>query len=81
MTVRRVKCEAGLTLIEAVISTAILPITILGASVFRYNPALCARKADLQVSAARIALLLCESRRAANNANTREINLCLLFKN
>lgn len=69
MTVKRVKYEAGLTLIETAIATVILIIIILGASVFRYSAALGARKADLQVAASRTALLLCEGWRAVSDAD------------
>ena len=70
MTVKQVKYSAGLTLVETAIATVILLIAILGACAFRYNAALCARKADKQAVAARTALLLCEGWRAASDANS-----------
>jgi hypothetical protein len=51
------------------IATVILLIAVLGASIFRYDSALSARKADLQATAARTALLLCESWRAVHDSN------------
>ncbi len=61
---------AGLTLVEVMAAMAVLAIVSLGASAFRYHAALGARKADLQTTAARTALLLCESWRGASNPNT-----------
>ena len=52
------------------LATVILIIAILGASSFRYHAALGARKADLQATAARTALLLCESWRGVGDPNT-----------
>ncbi len=69
MTVKRHNPEAGLTLIEIAVATVILLIVILGASAFRYNAALGARKADLRAAAGRTALLLCEGWRAVSDAN------------
>lgn len=70
MAVRRRKYRAGLTFVEMMIATVILLIAVLGASAFRYDSALSARKADLQATAARTALLLCESWRAVSDSNT-----------
>ena len=70
VTFKRHKYEAGLTLVEVLISGVILMIAILGTVAFRYNAALGARKADLYVAAARTALLLSEGWRAADEPNT-----------
>lgn len=70
MAVKRRKYPAGLTFVEIMIASAILIIAVLGASVFRYDSALSARKADLQATAARAALLLCESWRGASEPNS-----------
>ncbi len=61
---------AGLTLVEVMAAMAVLAIAALGASAFRYHAALGARKADLQTTAARTALLLCESWRGVSNPST-----------
>lgn len=61
MIVKRHKTIAGFTLIEVMISATIFVVAVLGTSAYRYTAALDARKADLQTSGARIALLLCES--------------------
>lgn len=60
MTVVQPKHKAGFTLIEIAIATVIFVVIILGTSAFRYTAALAARKADLQIAAARAALLLCK---------------------
>ncbi len=70
MIIKRPKSAAGFTLIEIMLATVILIIAILGASSFRYHAALGARKADLQATAARTALLLCESWRGVGDPNT-----------
>ncbi|MHC4482767.1 MAG: type IV pilus modification PilV family protein [Planctomycetota bacterium] len=70
MTAKRRKYPAGLTFIEIIIATVVLVIAVLGTSAFRYSTALSARKADLQATAARTALLLCESWRGASDPCT-----------
>jgi prepilin-type N-terminal cleavage/methylation domain-containing protein len=70
MTVKRPRLVAGFTLIEIMIATVVLLIAVLGTSAFRYTAALGARKADLQTTAARMALLLCESWRGVEGIET-----------
>jgi hypothetical protein len=70
MTAKRRKYPAGLTFIEMTIATVVLVIAVLGTSAFRYSTALSARKADLQATAARTALLLCESWRGVSDPCT-----------
>ena len=67
--VKRPGFQAGLTLVEVLTSCVILTIAVLGTAAFRYNAALAARHADLQIAAARVALLLSEGWRAASDAN------------
>ena len=67
--IKRPGFTAGLTLVEVMVAVAILAIAALGASAFRYHAALAARTADLQTTAARTALLLCESWRGASDPN------------
>jgi len=61
MAVKRPKFAAALTLIEVMAAIVVLAVAVLGASGYRYFAVLDARKADVQITAARIALLLCES--------------------
>lgn len=70
MTVKRRKLSRGFTLIEITLAAVILVIAVMGASAFRYHAALDARKTDLQIGAARTALLLCESWRGVSDPNT-----------
>ncbi len=58
MITKRAKLSPAATLIEIIIAILILSITILTASGFRYNAAMDARKADVQITAARLASLL-----------------------
>jgi prepilin-type N-terminal cleavage/methylation domain-containing protein len=57
---KRAKSKKAFTIIEVVIAITVLLIAILGTSAYRYYAALSARRADLHISAARTALLLCE---------------------
>ena len=59
--VNRRKSAAALTLVEAIVTIVVLLIAVLGAMGFRYYCTLDARKADLQVTAGRLGLLLLES--------------------
>lgn len=69
MKTKRRKFHSGLTFIEILLASAILLIAIVGTAAFRYNAALGARKADLRSTAARTALLLCESWRGSADPN------------
>lgn len=60
MIVKRRKSENAFTLIEIMIATIIIVIAVMGTSAFRYNTILFARQTDVEMTAARIALLLCE---------------------
>ena len=51
----------GVSLVSTMVAVVILLIALIGTSSFRYCAALDARRADAQTSAARIALMLCES--------------------
>ncbi|MHC4624696.1 MAG: type IV pilus modification PilV family protein [Planctomycetota bacterium] len=70
MANKRRKYRAALTFIEIMIATVILLVAVLGTSAFRYSTALNARMADLQATASRIGLLLCESWRGSSDPNT-----------
>ncbi|MHC4507972.1 MAG: type IV pilus modification PilV family protein [Planctomycetota bacterium] len=51
----------GMSLVGAMVAVVILLIALIGTSSFRYCAAMDARKADAQTTAARVALMLCES--------------------
>jgi len=61
MVFRQPKSPAGITLIEVMAAIVIISIAVLGTSGYRYYSALDARKASVQSTAARIALLLSEN--------------------
>jgi len=65
MKPRQGKTRSGLTLIEVMFAVTLLVIGILGAMMFRYYSALDARKADIQVGADRVALLILEGWKGA----------------
>ena len=60
----------GLTLIEVMVAAVVIVVAVLGAMAFRYVTALDARKADIQISAARVGLLLLEGWKAEKGVNT-----------
>ncbi len=57
----RTNNKTGLTLIEVMVAMVILMVAGLGALAFRYYCSLDARKADIQITAARIGTMLLES--------------------
>lgn len=61
MGAKRPKSRTGITLIEVMGAIVIITIAVLGASGYRYYSALDARKAAVQSTAARVALLLSEN--------------------
>jgi Tfp pilus assembly protein PilV len=62
MAFRRPKTLAAVTLIEVMAAIVMVSVAVLGASGYRYYSALDAKRANMQSTAARIALLLCENR-------------------
>jgi len=64
--------QSGLTIIEIMIATVIFLITVLGTSALRYHSTMAAHKARLQATAARTALLLCETWRGLADPNDFE---------
>ena len=70
MATKYFKRYKGLTLVEVMISVLILSVAVIGAAGYRYYAALDARKAAVEITAARIALLLCESWRGVKGAET-----------
>lgn len=65
-----IRRRRGMSLVGAMVAVVILLIALIGTSSFRYCAALDARRADAQTSAARIALMLCESWSGVNGALT-----------
>jgi Tfp pilus assembly protein PilV len=60
----------GFSLLDVIIASVVLIIAILGTASYRYHSALDERKAAMQNSAARAALLLCESWRGVKGDTT-----------
>ena len=54
-------CDSGVSIVEATIALVILAIAILGAINFKYFSSLDVKRSNLHDSAARVALMLCES--------------------
>lgn len=61
---------AGLTFIEIIIASVVLIVAVMGTSAYRYNATLDLRKAKLQTTAARTAVLLCESWCGSSDPNS-----------
>lgn len=61
MTIRKCTCHNGTSLVEAMVAITVLSIAVFGGSAYRYYSTLDARRADRQMAAARVALMLCES--------------------
>jgi len=57
----KIRCRRGVSLVGTMVAVVVLLVALIGTSSFRYYAALDARKADAQTTAARIALMLCES--------------------
>ena len=62
--------RSGFSLLDVIVASVVLLIAILGTASYRYNSALDERKAAMQTSAARAALLLCESWRGLQGVTT-----------
>lgn len=60
------RCRRGLSLIDIMVSTSVLLIAVIGTSQYRYFATLGDRKADLDMTAARVGLMLCENWRGLN---------------
>ncbi|MHC4259093.1 MAG: prepilin-type N-terminal cleavage/methylation domain-containing protein [Planctomycetota bacterium] len=70
MAIRRIKRRTGLTMIEIMVTIAVLLIVVVGTSAFRYHAVLGARQGEARTTAARMAQMLCESWRGASDPNT-----------
>jgi len=62
----KVRYRQGFSLVDTMVAVVILLIAIIGTSIFRYNAVLDGRKFGARTSAARIALMFCESWRGIN---------------
>ena len=69
---RKTRARRGVTLVGALVAVVILLIALIGTSTFRYAAALDGRRADAQITAARAALLLCESWRGLKGDETHD---------
>lgn len=58
------KKNKGFTLVEVMVAAVLVVVAILGAAAYRYVTALDAKKADMQISASRVGLLLLEGWKA-----------------
>jgi prepilin-type N-terminal cleavage/methylation domain-containing protein len=63
------KRTAGLTLIEVMVSVVIIVVGVLGAAGYRYYCALDARKADIQITTARVGSMLLETWKATGGSS------------
>ena len=70
MADKRPRFNDGFTLIEIMITIVIALIAVLGTCAYRYNATLDTHKAQRYITAARTAMMLCESWRAVSDANT-----------
>jgi len=61
MAARGNNCKGAFTLVEVMLTISILAVSVIGTSGYRYYAALDGRKAEMQATAARVALLLCET--------------------
>ncbi|MBN2456981.1 MAG: prepilin-type N-terminal cleavage/methylation domain-containing protein [Sedimentisphaerales bacterium] len=64
------KCSGGVTLIEIMASIAVLCVAVVGTGGYRYYSALDAKKASMQITAARAGLLLCENWRGLSGSES-----------
>ena len=61
MSARQLGRRRGVTIVEVMVAITVLAVAAVGASAYRYYSTLDVRRADMRTTAARIALLLCES--------------------
>jgi len=70
MRFKKHKHTSGLTFIEIMIASVVLIIAVIGTSAYRYNASLNIRRAKLQTTASRTAVLLCESWHGCSEPNS-----------
>lgn len=66
----KIRRRRGVSLVGTMVAVVILLVALIGTSSFRYYAALDGRRADAQTSAARVALMLCESWSGVDGALT-----------
>ena len=64
------KKKSGVTLIELMVAMVVIIIAVLGATMYRYGSVTDARRADIQMCAGRVALLVVEEWKAAAGSYT-----------
>lgn len=69
---RKIRSCRGVSMVGTLVAVVILLIALIGTSTFRYTAAMDGRRADSNTTAARIALLLCESWRGVNGDQTHD---------
>jgi hypothetical protein len=69
---RKIRYCRGVSMVGTLVAVVILLIALIGTSTFRYTAAMDGRRADSNTTAARIALLLCESWRGVNGDQTHD---------
>jgi Tfp pilus assembly protein PilV len=69
-TAHKFRSRRGASLVDTLVAVIILLIALIGTTTFRYGAALGGRQAGARTSAARVALLLCESWRGLNGDET-----------
>lgn len=70
--IHKVRSRRGMSLVDTMVAVVILLIALIGTSTFRYSAAMDGRRATAQTTAARVALLLCESWRGLNGDETHD---------
>ena len=66
----KIRARRGMSLVGALVAVVILLIALIGTSTLRYSAALDGRRADAHITAARVALALCESWRGLKGDET-----------
>ena len=69
---RKIRARRGVTLVGTLVAVVVLLIALIGTSTLRYSAALHGRRADAQITAARVALMLCESWRGLDGDETHD---------
>jgi len=74
---KKIRCRSGVNLIEVMVVTVILIITVIGTSGYRYYSSLNAHWAQEQITAARLGQLLCGSWAGVEGDETYDPMACL----
>ncbi len=68
----KIRSRRGMSLVDTMVAVVILLIALIGTSTFRYSAALDGRRAYAHITAARVALVLCESWRGLDGDETHD---------